>query len=80
MPFITRAGARAAVRRGVIGPSEPLLNSELSGHEQAAFTDAKDRKLGKLELCHRGTQLLDDIGDTPPELQPSCCASTGRSR
>jgi len=31
--------------------------------------DAKERKLGKLELAHGGTLFLDEIGDMPPELQ-----------
>jgi two-component system response regulator AtoC len=46
-----------------------LLESELFGYEPGAFTGANRCKLGKFELCNKGTILLDEIGEMPPQLQ-----------
>jgi DNA-binding NtrC family response regulator len=48
---------------------EPLLESELFGHEKGAFTGAGERKLGKFEIAQEGTIFLDEIGNLSPHLQ-----------
>jgi DNA-binding NtrC family response regulator len=52
-----------------VGLSKELLESELFGHEQGAFTGAHKQKRGKLELAHGGSVFFDEIGDISAELQ-----------
>jgi Nif-specific regulatory protein len=49
--------------------SAELLASELFGHERGAFTGATERKIGKFEAAHKGTLMLDEIGEMSPALQ-----------
>jgi len=48
---------------------ETLVESELFGVEKGAFTDAKERKIGKFEATDSGTLFLDEIGDLSPAVQ-----------
>lgn len=62
-----REGPFIAVNCGAL--PEALVESELFGHEAGAFTDAKLRKLGRVESAHGGTLFLDEVGELPLPAQ-----------
>ena len=49
---------------------EDLFESELFGHSQYSFTDAKKERTGKVRIAESGTLFLDEIGEMPLNLQP----------
>jgi DNA-binding NtrC family response regulator len=60
-------GPFVAVHCGAL--PESLMESELFGHEQGAFTGATKARRGCFELAHQGTLFLDEIGEMPLHLQ-----------
>ncbi len=60
----------AMVDLNCAGLSKELLESELFGHERGAFTGAVLAKMGLLEVSHKGTAFLDEIGDMDLSIQP----------
>ncbi|HWQ35182.1 MAG TPA: sigma-54 dependent transcriptional regulator [Blastocatellia bacterium] len=53
------------------GLAREFLETELFGHEKGAFTGAIASKMGLLEVAHRGTVFLDEIGDMDQAVQPA---------
>ena len=46
-----------------------IIESELFGHKKGSFTGASEERKGYFETAHKGTIILDEIGETPIETQ-----------
>lgn len=57
------------VRMNCAELNEGVIESELFGHEKGSFTGAVTKKIGRLELAHKGTMFLDEVGDIPLSTQ-----------
>ncbi|TWU02160.1 sigma-54 interaction domain-containing protein [Stieleria varia] len=57
------------VRVNCAALSSQLIESELFGHKRGAFTDAVSDRVGRFELAHRGTLLLDEVTEVPTATQ-----------
>jgi DNA-binding NtrC family response regulator len=62
--------AEAFVDINCAGLSREFLETELFGHEKGAFTGAAASKTGLLEVAHKGTVFLDEVGDVDAQIQP----------
>jgi len=60
---------RPFVRVNCAAVSEPLLESELFGHERGASAEAEERRVGRFELANGGTLYLHEVGRMPPSVQ-----------
>jgi transcriptional regulator with PAS, ATPase and Fis domain len=61
------AGPFVAINCG--GIPDSLLEAELFGYRKGAFTGATDDRPGLVEMAHRGTLFLDEVGELPPTAQ-----------
>ena len=61
--------AHAFVAMNCAALPDQLAESELFGYEKGAFTGATQTRMGKFELAHQGTLLLDEISEMPLSLQ-----------
>jgi DNA-binding NtrC family response regulator len=62
--------AEAFVDLNCAGLSRELAESELFGHQRGAFTGAVTSKPGLIEVAHKGTLFLDEVGDLDSAVQP----------
>jgi DNA-binding NtrC family response regulator len=67
----SRRSGESFVDLNCAGISREFLETELFGHEKGAFTGATATKQGLLEVAHRGTVFLDEIGDMDSQVQAS---------
>lgn len=64
----TRAN-RPFIKVNCAAVPETLIESEFFGHEKGSFTGANSKRLGRFELAHGGTLLLDEVTEIPLLLQ-----------
>ena len=63
-----RAG-RSFIRINCAAVPETLIESEFFGHERGAFTGAASKRIGRFELAHGGTLMLDEVTEIPLGVQ-----------
>ncbi|HMZ20851.1 MAG TPA: sigma-54-dependent Fis family transcriptional regulator, partial [Blastocatellia bacterium] len=71
LQFNSRRASRPFVKINCGAIPQPLLETELFGHERGAFTDARSRRIGRFEEANGGTLFLDEIGEMSLAAQVS---------
>jgi DNA-binding NtrC family response regulator len=66
---LSRRAERPFVVLNCAAIPESLLEAELFGHTRGAFTGAVKSRMGRIEMAHGGTLLLDEIGEMPLGMQ-----------
>lgn len=68
---IANASRRRPIVRATLGASDDLntVTSDLFGHERGAYSGAVQRRIGLVELAHRGTLILDEVLNLSPNAQ-----------
>lgn len=81
--WLHNQGARseeAFVDLNCAGLTKEFLETELFGHTRGAFTGANSQKAGLLEMAHRGTVFLDEMGDMDLRIQPKLLKALEENR
>lgn len=60
---------RSFIKVNCAAVPETLIESEFFGHEKGAFTGANQKRIGRFELAHGGTLLLDEVTEIPLSVQ-----------
>ena len=66
---LSNRGDKASVKISLAAMPTELMESELFGYEKGAFTNANHLKKGMFEMAQGGSLFLDDIDDTPLNIQ-----------
>ncbi|MBN4067342.1 sigma-54-dependent Fis family transcriptional regulator [Simkania negevensis] len=65
----SQRSSRPYIRVNCAAIPETLIESEFFGHEKGSFTGAHAKRIGRFELAHEGTLLLDEITEIPIGIQ-----------
>jgi psp operon transcriptional activator len=67
--YLSERWEQPLVKMNCAALAEPLLETELFGHEAGSFTGASKRRLGRFEMAHKGSLFLDELANTSSRVQ-----------